>query len=760
MGSAKEEYYLDLLTGLPGKGPIPAKYVIVGIAPSTKRPAGRKLEPFGASSWRFIQTVRREFPDIYITNLIKTPLAPRSKVGVTLIRQNLPVLLEELRIVKPERVLTFGTAPAQALCPGFKKLREDRGTFFRHPDGFLVIPTYHPAAVMRDPDRGKAVSRDLHRFFSITPEFAKYEILPHEAIQAFLFPQDALVSVDIETPSLTDFTITMLGFRVFQTETVYIIQRPTPEILRQFTSSLKQQHCTIVGHNLTFDLRVIFESIGYDMPRLPVEDTILLSHIAGEQGLSLKNLTTLYTDLPGSRAGGSFADPQYLAEDVRSVEALYYHFVEYRERFAYKLLRDLTPSVAAMQFRGVHIDRQLLEEQRIKTASEVAQCLMQLNADGGDEVNWQSPIQVVEFLARAGVRLVEKTKTGRFSVKESVLLELEHPAAKLILQIRERKKLLSTYYEGYGRLMDARGNLHPRLRLTGTKTGRLSCSDPNLQNVPRQGPLKLCFVSRWKGGHYGLLDLSQAELRVAALLSNDTVMAGALLAEDPHRRIASMVFGLPEDEIDATMRKASKAVTFGLLYGGTVTGLAKRAGLPEERIAEVMEEIFEKFSALRKWLKEMWTAVDEGSLTTLFGRTRTLIPEQFYEGDRGAYRKAINTPVQSTASDIALWILFQTVEGIRRERVKSRVLFGVHDSILIEIAPGEEEVMASLVQLSFMSLKETPLTTLPLYYSLPIMGELIIGNSWAETESTNESYKPIKFYPCSNLPQYLKKEPK
>lgn len=753
--------YIDFLEGLPGKGPVPADRMLVGMAPSTNRPYHRRLEPFGASSWRILNKIQQGVSSsLYVTNLVKDPVKPGKRLYKKDIRRWAQALATEIKSVSPKRIMAMGTQVAQELCPNFTNLRQDRGTFFWNPDFEVwIVPTYHFSAAARDRSRWKYLIRDLERFFELPdPVPAKYNLvedpfqIPLERrTQVFLDLEGTGVNVGSE--------ITMVG--VGTNGKTFIINQPDRDTLVKLGSHFKKNKVTMVAHNAPYDLMMLLYATKWKWPRLRTEDTLLMAHTAGEESLSLKHLTTFHTDLPGSHSGGGFEDPLYLAEDVRSTEAIYQIFSGVNTRFITSLLNSVVPIVASMRLRGVHIDKTRLKEVGDELQHEYEEIEKQLNHMTDAEVNWGSPQQVAQFFVDQGAKLTEKTPTGQYSVAESALLDLaalhqnHEPhitrAVELILEYRALGKTISTYVDNYNKWLEFDGKLHPRLLLQGTVTGRLACRDPNTQNVPRSGPIKTVYVSRWKNGLYFLVDLSQAELRVAALLSNDEKMADALLSGDVHRSMASLAFGLPADDINAIQRKASKAVTFGLLYGGSINGIAGRAGLPTRQVKQVMGVYENEFPDLMNYLeKTRKLGINTQQSVSLFGRTRDLSSIIANEGEWGAERKAINTPIQSLASDLNLVILNTLDSKLRERHLKSRPLFLVHDSIVGEMYPGEDDSLAECVRAGFRALWFTPLAERPLFEKLPIIGELILGPNWAAVESTNENYDPVKVYPCSS----------
>lgn len=756
------EMYVDFLEGLPGKGPIPAKYMLVGMAPSTKRPNHRKLEPFGAASWNVLNRVVGAVKGgLYVTNLVKDPVPPGKKLKKAQMEYWLPALREEVRLVKPDRIMVMGVDPCKFLLPGFDSMRQDRGTFFqgqlsklRH-DGW-IIPSYHFSALGRDPAKKKYLARDLYRMFGMPdPDQADYVIIEHPDEFPWPGPGER-VYLDIEATGVdVGSEITMIGLGLEEDDTTYILEQVDDDVIRALSGLFRRHGVVMVAHNASYDLMMLLHASKWNWPRPLIEDTMLMAHTAGEEVIALKSLTTLHTDLPGSRGGGGIEDPQYLAEDVRSTKAIRHKFDDVSDRFITGLLHDVVPIVSSMRLRGVYVDRPRLVQIGEDLRHELGSVDETLWKMAGVQVNFNSPQQVVKFLQDQGIKLKDRTSSGNYSAAEGTLLALkeieDHPAIDLILKHRELAKLLSTYVDSYLDFLEYDGLLHPRLLLQGTVTGRLACRDPNAQNVPRQGPIKTAYRARWDGGLFGLVDLSQAELRVSAILSGDLAMMAALLSDDVHKSMASLAFARPPEDINSTQRKASKSVTFGLLYRGSIKGIAQRANLPKAQVAKVMAVYEREFPDLMDYITtESEKAVERGYTTSLFGRTRDLRPLILREGEWSAQRKATNTPIQSLASDLNLVILRGMEAELRRRELKSRPLFLVHDSIAAEIYPGEAEAVAECAQYGYEQLWHTPLANMPVFKDLPIEGELVVGDTWAAVESTNENYAPIAEYPCNS----------
>lgn len=748
----------------PGKGPLgDAKYAFVGIAPSTNRPKGLINEPFGAASYNLLQRIKAESPSpVYVTNLVKTPLSPGKQPGVRLIREFSPGLLSELKLAMgleggahpDKRILALGSVVAQLLCPAFKNLREDHGTLFWNPTlGVYVVPTFHFSAIGRDPSKLPFLSRDLKRFFSLPapkpPQWNAVTETPR-------FNEGEEVVLDIESTGLSFSEDRITNIGLYFRNRAHVWVEPTVRQLTDLMIAMQSKRVTIIGHNLQFDMGFLYHKTNTYPQGCQLIDTMLMAHMLGEEILSLKHLTTMQTDRPGSRAYGGTESTEYLAEDVISTRELYDLYLPRVEKtYIFGLVHSALDAIIKMGHRGVPLEKDKLPKLLEGLTEECHTLEAQLNKEAGYELNWSSTNQVRDFLVEQKVPLRETTSAGALSVKESVLLGLKEksPIVAKILEYREQTKLLS-FVESYTGLMDEHGILHPRMLLHGTLTGRLSCREPNLQQVPRTGPMKTLFSSRFDDGLYGLIDLSQAELRVAALLSEDDKFVHALMTEDVHRTMASWVYRKPPEDVTPTERKKSKAITFGLLYGGTSKGLAERAGVPVAEVEKVLKEFYSLLPKLMGYLERTGNqGIKNQWISTPFGRERSLKTLLLMEGPKSVKRKAVNTPIQGTASDIMLKILVYVSDELERRGFRSAPLFGVHDSTLLEIVDPELADVVKVVQEGFESLWDTPLTQFALWKDLPIVGELVVGGSWAEVESTNEEhYNPQSKFPCSSHP--------
>jgi len=679
-----------------------------------------------------------------------------------MIRYYYPSLLQEISIVKPKRILTLGSEAARVLCPGFDELREDHGTIFWNPDiKCYVVPTWHFSAIVKQPLLRKFMARDLERFFELgDPVKPKYRVIKEWPN----FPDDCDVTMDLEWDYEVDDRITKVGMRVNRHGPALIFRDPTKEQLLGLREHLSEAGATLIGHNFTSDLTRLDRTTGRPW-MFRVRDTMVRAHVDGEEFMSLKHLTTLNTDRPGSRAFGTTEDDAYCAEDVYSTEDVEDVQREARDdAYILDVLFDLIPWIARMQTNGVYVDRSklgpLLQYQRKEVKKRHRKLLKWA------DINWDAPHQVGEVLVENGVKLFEKTsKTGQWSTSKKILdpLRATYPIVEDFRSWDEATKYIEFYESWYQFSDDDWPFLNPQLKMLGTRTGRFSMSDPNLAQVPRIGPAKTCFPSRWinelltikgvkgrYGGKIGLMDLSQAELRVVALLADDGEMVDALLGGDFHADVAASIYGLDIDDVSEAQRKKSKGVTFGILYGGTDIGLSYNTGAPINEVRKIKQGIFNRFKKLAFWIRYTETqGLKEKYSSTILGRLRSLMELIIEEGEDSARRKLINTPVQATASDVILIIMRTALKEIVKRKLKTRWLFGIYDAAIFDIYPGEEDALAECLQKGFISVKKSPLGKLSLYEKLPFVGDLIIGDTWAACEKTNEGFFPLQTYGLS-----------
>jgi len=316
-----------------------------------------------------------------------------------------------------------------------------------------------------------------------------------------------------------------------------------------------------------------------------------------------------------------------------------------------------------------------------------------------------------------------------------VLEELSetHEVPRLVLDYRQLSKLKSTYVDALPALIDPQtGRVHTTFNQTGTTTGRLSSTNPNLQNIPIRTELgreiRAAFIAE---PGYSLLsaDYSQIELRLLAHFSEDPLLVEAFRnGDDIHRLTASQVFGVPPMLIDAEHRRRAKAVNFGIVYGLSAFGLSQQLGIDQREAKKFIDAYFEKYAGVRRYIdRTLEETRKEQSVKTLFGRTRPIPDINSKNANmRGfAERTAVNTPLQGTAADLIKLAMIQIDEELRSRKLKSRMLLQVHDDLLFEVPENEIELMRGLVREKMESVH-------PL--SVPLLVELGVGPNWRDAK--------------------------
>jgi DNA polymerase-1 len=369
-----------------------------------------------------------------------------------------------------------------------------------------------------------------------------------------------------------------------------------------------------------------------------------------------------------------------------------------------------TPVLARMERHGVGVDRQALEAFSAATEAEIRRLERQIYEIAGYEFNVNSTQQLGEVLFDK-LNLPLPRRRGKGKVRSTAADVLEnlaplHPLPGLVMEYRESAKLKSTYADALPRLIHPEtGRIHPRFSQTGTSTGRLSCSNPNLQNIPVRTELgrqiRACFVAS-PGAALVSADYSQIELRVMAHLSGDPVLTDAFRSgEDIHSRTAQEVFGVGPLAQTPEHRRVAKVINFGILYGLSAFGLARQLEIDQKDAAQFIARYFERYEGVKKWLDRQLDEVRQTGLTrTLFGRRRP-IPEinATQPAMRGlAERTALNTPVQGTAADLMKLAMIEVDRRLAQAGLQARMILQVHDELLFEAPEAELDRLQELVR--------------------------------------------------------------
>lgn len=398
----------------------------------------------------------------------------------------------------------------------------------------------------------------------------------------------------------------------------------------------------------------------------------------------------------------------------------------------------LVEVLAAMEDVGIYVNRAQLKEQGEAVRRKISRLQEEIFSLAQHEFNLNSPKQLgVVLFEELGLPPLKKTKKlGGYSTNVEVLHSLrnEHPIVEKILAYRMWTKLQATYIEAIDDLIDAKTHrVHTQFNQMVTATGRLSSSEPNLQNIPVRTEEGRTIRRLFEPGEgydaFLSADYSQIELRLLAHLSQDENFIQAFLHhEDIHARTASEVFGVPLAEVTPELRRHAKAVNFGIVYGISDFGLAKNLGISRREAARYIDNYFARYPGIKRFMERtIEKAHESGSVTTMFGRKRELpaIHSQNFQQRSLAERMAMNTPIQGSAADIIKLAMLAGYEKLRQEKCRSRILLQVHDELVVETTAAETENVTQMIKAVMEGIVSL---------SVPLVVDVHIGKNWAEAK--------------------------
>ncbi len=568
---------------------------------------------------------------------------------------------------------------------------------------------------------------------------------------------------DTETTGLDTLKDELLGISFCMRENkAYFVPFPEEKtkvktLISAFEPVFNSEKSLKVAHNAKFDIKVL-QTAGLKL-RPPYYDTMIAHFLADpERRHKLDILAENYLNYepihiesligkrgPRQKSMRSIDSKllcTYAAEDADitlRLKPIMERMVEERQqtKILKKIELPLMPVLADMELEGIRLDVAFLKSYSEELAGELHEIISRIYEHAGVEFNINSPAQVGEVLFR---RLkIEydgpKTKTGKYSTREDVLVKLKdkHPIIADILQYRELSKLKSTYVDALPALVNPEtGRIHTTFSQTIASTGRLSSMNPNIQNIPirtaRGRRIRKAFVAR--DSNYKLLaaDYSQIELRLLAHMSGDDGMIEAFKhGEDIHKTTAARVFGVPPEEVTPEMRRKAKAVNFGIAYGQSAFGLSQALGISRTEAREIIDNYFEKFPGIRSYMdKTIAFAREHGYVETIKGRRRYLrdINSRNNVVRGAAERNAINSPIQGSAADMIKIAMIELAQALKTKAFRSKMLLQVHDELVFDALNEELPALKALV-------REKMEQAIP-GLSVPIKVDMGTGDNWLE----------------------------
>ena len=620
----------------------------------------------------------------------------------------------------------------------------------------------------QDDEEQQAVSVNA----DVIEEQHKYEaILSKKDFARWLkrLEQTELIAFDTETDSLDYMQANVVGlsFAIKSGEAAYVPfahsypgapkQLDREEVLAKLTPILNAKSAKIIGHNLKYDRSVL---LNHDIHLNGIQhDTMLQSYVCNSVA-SRHDLDTLcekhlnhinihFEDVAGKGAKQITFDQveletavEYAAEDADMVLRLHKVFWSELQQKQKAKQKELYLSIelpmlkvlSNIERNGVLVDAKQLVKQSKQFSKRITEVEQQAFELAGENFNLGSPKQIQEILfIKQELPVIRKTPKGQPSTAEDILQELavEYPLPRLLLEHRTLSKLKSTYTDKLPTLINTKTQrIHTSYHQAVASTGRLSSSDPNLQNIPvrtEEGRrIRQAFVAP-SGYQILAADYSQIELRIMAHLSQDKRLCDAFAhGEDIHRATAAEVFAIDLDKVESEQRRAAKAINFGLIYGMSAFGLARQLGITRTEAQQYVRLYFERYPGVKKYMDNIREqARAQGYVETLFGR-RLYLPDinnKNVQRRQYAERTAINAPMQGTAADIIKRAMIQIDEWIQHQQADCKMIMQVHDELVFEVHKDSGELVKQQVIQRMVVAADL---------SVPLVVDAAFGSNWDE----------------------------
>ena len=708
---------------------------------------------------RFLATIKIDVPVDFDEKSLE--LEPRNE-------PELRALFDELEF----RTMSakMGVNPFTSLPPdqpvstiAFAKPKKQTGqmSLFDEPETEEKAPTQTkqaPAPQYQLPDENftglRTINETPHNYILVDTKIKRADLVSKLFMQkSFCF--------DTETTGLDMFTSDLVGMSFcFKEGEAYYVSLPVDKdeaktVLREFKVIFESEHIEKIGQNIKFDLLMLAQ---YNIElKGRFFDTMIAHYLVQPElrhgmdylaEIYLKYRTIHYEDLVGAKGKNQidirFVDVDllcnYAAEDAditfKLKQVLEQELKQNSlENLFYEIEMPLLKVLAIMERTGVRIDSEALKQSSIILTEEMGLLEKEIHEIAGFEFNVSSPMQVGEVLFDR-LKLddkAKKTKTGQYSTAEDVLEKIrsKHPIIGKILDYRGLRKLLSTYIDALPLLISpVTGKVHTSYNQTVAATGRLSSTNPNLQNIPirdAQGKeIRKAFIPD-ANSVFLSVDYSQIELRIMAHLSGDANMLEAFNSgHDIHTATAAKIYKLPLGEVTSDMRRKAKTANFGIIYGISVFGLSDRLNIPRAEAKELIDGYFTTYPDVKKYMENaIQKAKEMGYVETLFGRKRFLADINSQNSIvRGfAERNAINAPIQGTAADIIKIAMVHIQARLEKENLQAKMTMQVHDELNFTVPNDEIDVVKKVVVDEMEN---------AIKLQVPLIADCGVGANWLE----------------------------
>jgi len=758
-------------------GSLEAEIIIVGEAPGEEEE--KQGRPFVGYSGKILRAVLSaldiDMSRVYITNVVKCR-PPNNQLTKEMVKCCKVKLEQELMMLRKRKLIIALGATAKEFFGVPGTVSDIRGNIVDTKYGKVLV-TWHPAyRLLFHKDGVLGVSayehfvKDLARGAIFIEQGRMYKPISFEVVEGSKLDEvlakvsGKVVALDFETVGSdlwsSDFRVMTVGLAVDDGRFVVDLEKLGGERSKEFMKEVFDRASKVAVYNAGFDIVLGMKEYGWEVYSREgdIEDVqvmyYLLSGIA-TPSVSLKRLVLDYLDI------GQYGI-DWKKTDIRNVprDRLYeYNAIDaYVTLRLYELFKDKLKGASLQWSKIFGSEKQSLYDAYENVAKKILCLCLELQRNGMyvdveylmglkkelEEkrgsflnevrgVNLNSPKQVLEWLREVGVQVDSTRKEVLESVlKLQGLSERAKERIEKLLEYRVIEKMLATYVEPFlEKWVRSDGCIHSKFSLVATDTGRLASSEPNLMNIPtRLGPLlEKAFVSRFgEGGKIIKADFSQHELRVACQYSKDRKMKEFFESGiDIHTKVAIELYGMSEnvpDEVKKEYRRRAKSFNFGVIYGRGYKSVAEELGISEKEARETVDKYFKMFSGLKVWLDSVKEfAKKVGYVRSMFGRFRWLSQS---EDNEGWAQKAVNTPVQSAASDIAAMTAWRIIKRLHEEGFRGKVVNFVHDSVIIDCPQEEVEEICRIIK------DEVRKIELPDEKFVEFDMDIEVGRSWGE----------------------------